>query len=730
MKEWLTCREIAAEALPDLPATERGVQAMAEREKWGESLAYARRREGRGGGTEFHIALLPTTARLAYERRHRRIEAPAPAPTGAAGPAPATDTAARERDARLAVLQAFESFCRGAGLGQASAMRIFCDRYNCRSMAVDPWILAAVGRISPRSLARWKAEREAGRTDKLAVRRDHRKGKGLLDVAEGGRVRVFVLALIAHNEHLPAAEIIRQIRFEFGDLLNVERGGTVKREPVPPLRTVQLFVAGLKETEHVALTKLSNPDFYRGSMAPAGVGSHRWVEAPNQVWQIDASPVDALCTDGRWSIYACIDIGTRRSLFLMSRTPRAASVALLIRKAILAWGVPMTIKTDNGSDFRAEDTQRLFAALGIEADVSDAYSPQQKGHVERVIRTFQHQCSNLMPGFVGHNVADRKRIEDRKSFADRLGEATADTFGVQLTGAEMQRLVDEWVDLRYQHSPHAGLKGQSPFAVAAASPAVIRRVDERALDILLMPVAGKDGQRQVTKLGIRIGGYHYVINECESGDRVFVRMDPLDMGRAYVFAAAAGSYIGLAVCPELAGLHPATVMAAKREAHAEIMADRTKAAREEIRRLTQGPSLIERSLEIARRDQPNVVALPKRSEEHTTPQIEAALAAAGEAPAEPVDTAADAPDTTRTAEVVAFAPREPRPGERPRFASDVDYAGWLLANPDALAPHDVAHLKDRLASWAFRQLLTAAGVDPAAVKTLLDKPPQTLEASS
>jgi putative transposase len=273
-----------------------------------------------------------------------------------------------------------------------------------------------------------------------------RKGTGVLDVANGGAVRAWIFGLIAHQPHLSAAHVRTLCRSEFGDTITVKD----KAVPMPPLRTFQAALKALKEAEKVVLTKLTDPDRFRSHMQLSGTGSLRHIGEPNQLWQIDASPVDALCTDGRHSIYVCIDIATRRGVFYMSRTPRAEAVGLLLRKAIMAWGVPAEIKTDNGSDFVAKSTQRLLASLGIAAITSDAFSPEQKGHVERLIKTFQHDAATLLPGFVGHSVADRKAIEGRRSFAQRLGADDAATFAVQLTAAEMQAHVDAWAELSYE----------------------------------------------------------------------------------------------------------------------------------------------------------------------------------------------------------------------------------------------------------------------------------------
>ncbi|MBB5046757.1 transposase InsO family protein [Rhodopseudomonas rhenobacensis] len=621
MKEWCTARELADASLASLPDTERGIQLFAQREGWNDSVAYVRRRSGRGGGLEYNVSLLPPSARVEFERRHRVVQAPEPAavnvaPTLGSG---LSDRAARERDARLAVVAAFQAFERGQRLGNASRSKIFVDAYNGGTLIIDAWIRDLIPQLSPRSLARWCAARRAGRADRLAVdRAAARKGKGVLDVACNGRVRAYLLALIAHNPHLSAQHLRTLLRSEFGDQLTLADGQLVE---VPPVRTIQHAVAKLKKDEEVALTKLSHPDRYRSTMAPSGVGTYRWVSEPNTLWMIDASPVDALCVDGRHSIYAAIDIATRRQKLYVSRTPRASAVALLIRKAIMAWGAPDKIKTDNGSDFVANDTKRLFAALDIEMELSDAYSPQQKGHVERVIKTFQHDCATLLPGFVGHNVADRKRIEDRKSFAARLGEETAETFGVSLTGAELQAVVDRWVDTVYEQRTHSAL-GMSPMLAAAGSKRPIRTVDPRALDLLLMPVTG---MRTVTKFGIRVDNFHYVINAAFPGDRVMVRQDPIDAGRIIAFDADSGAYVGDGICPELAGVDPAELLRAKREITTEKLAEKTREARKEIKKLTSGRSLIERVLEVAQRDMPNVIALPKREEKHETPAISAAL---------------------------------------------------------------------------------------------------------
>ncbi|MBN9333266.1 DDE-type integrase/transposase/recombinase [Devosia sp.] len=637
MSAWMTAAEIAAAKLPDFPRTERAIQLMAKRLGWDQHPAYVRSRTGRGGGYEYNIQILPTLAQMALLQRNMVVGVPALAEqtSGEQEVSPnLSDRAARERDARLAIIAEFDRMAAGLPrLRHCSHLQLFMDKYNGRTLHIESWVTDLIPSISKRSIDRWRAAKKAGTSTKLAVDRSQaRKGTGVLDLANDGQVRTLILALLAQNAHYSAAHIRDQVESVVGAEVWVPYKGAgvgmTKSVPLPPVRTFQHFIAALKADQKVVLTKLTDPDKYRSTMLPAGVGSLRHISQPNMLWQIDASPVDALCTDGRHSIYACVEIFSRRTILLVSKTPRASAVALLMRKAIMAWGVPLMIKTDNGSDFVARDTKRLFLSLGIEPDVSDAYSPQQKGHIERFIKTFQHDCATLLPGFVGHSVADRKAIENRKSFSQRLGQTEAETFDVKLSGIDLQRIVDRWVETMYEQREHHGIQGLTPVQKWNSANYRPRFVDPRALDLLLMPVAGKDGIRTTTKFGLRINGYHYATPHILPGVTVLVRQDPEDLGHVLAFEADGGRYVGEGTCPELAGVHPASFMKAVRQVHAEAIAEIANPVRKMMRELAKGPAPIERALQLAAdRPRDNVVSLPELAEAHTTRQIDAALAA-------------------------------------------------------------------------------------------------------
>lgn len=635
LKEWLTAREIAAEALPGLPTTESAMIRYARRENWQRYPSMCRARSGLGGGFEFHYTLLPTLAQVTYVQRHMVVGEPASTMPAAAeinaAADPLTDRGRRERDARLAVVAAFETFSKGLrNTAVQAAMFNFVDRWNMGFIQADQWVKDALPHISQRSVFRWRSAKLKGQKNALAVdRSEARKGKGLLETAVNGEVRAFILAWIVRAPHLSADVIRGYCEDTFGSEIP-DRNGELK--PLPPERTFQHFIAKLREEEKVVIVKMTDPDAFKSKMKLSGTGMLRHIKDPNQMWMIDASPVDALCTDGRHSIYACIDVASRRTVITLSKTPRASAVGLMMRKAILKWGVAKIVKTDNGSDFVAIATKQLFANLAIEPDVCDAYSPEQKAHVERVIGTFQRQVCPQLPGYIGHSVADRKAIEGRRSFAERLGADDHDLFEVSLTAAELQQKIDDWLEYVYHEDKHAGLKDKTPNAVAAASTVEITRVDERALDALLMPVAGKNGHRTMTKQGIKNDHFYYLAGSIMPGTDVFCRLDPLDMGRMYVFDGNDGRFLDIAICAELTDVNPQEYVRAQKQIAAELIRAKETEIKADIRDLKKGPAGIDRTIRLAKKKaaerhatRANVIQMPKREVQHTTPAIAAAL---------------------------------------------------------------------------------------------------------
>jgi len=635
MSEWFSAAELAEFNLPEMPSTERAIQIKAKREGWTANGKVSRRRSGKGGGYEYHVSLLPTKA-----RNHLSVELYKSKATGPASLIePAVQTPVNEdltprdmlrRDAKMVILSWLDHFQAQTGLVLESAMFKFVDLYNARDLdAVPGWVYEATKQVSVRSLKRWRTMKKNGDVMALAGKRGLRKGNGLLDRAEGGQVAEYIAALIVNQPHLSADHVRDLVKNKFGDRLTVVTDTTkeTKVREVPPIRTFQRFISAWKEEHEEVLVKMTDPDAWKNKYKFRGENMNHWVTKLNQLWEIDASPADAMLVDGRYSIYAVIDIYSRRMMVLVSKTPTTAAVLLLLRKAILAWGVPDILRTDNGSDFTSYEFITALNSLQITPDLCEPFSPEMKASVERTIGTLQRGFMPLLPGFIGHDVEDRKKIEARKTFAQRLGEKDQDIFCADLTQEEFQTMVDEWCANKYAHKEHSGINKETPFQRAANWTAPIKRIEnERALDLLLAPIAGKDGYRTVTAKGIRLDGAYFMHPALQAGQRVFIRHDPEDMGRIYVFGEERQEFICVAECPKRVGVNPGDAVRAVRAEQKRRLDEEIKPLKRQISNM-KPRDMIEGVLRQAAKNAQNVTEFPKASTEHTTPDLKAAAEA-------------------------------------------------------------------------------------------------------
>lgn len=646
MKEWFTARELADLELPGLPTNKRSFNRHAQSDGWENRLTPTgtplfRKRTGHvGGGVEYHYSLLPADARAALTAREAKIDSLAqPDLPITLEPEPEITDEARvlRRDARLACLtMADQHHSKNRHLGRTACDHDFVMRWKKGEVEIAPWIKDELPRLSARSLGRWRRERDQGRWH--AVGGSGRIVKPLIERLEQGRVAAKIVALMVHQPFLFASHVRDLVEAEFGAKLKSD--GMIY--DLPHERTFARFMANWKQKHNQTWLKLTNPDKWKSSSRISGSNAYGHIVEVNRLWEIDASPADVLCTDGRYSIYVLIDVFSRRMMALFTKTPRAAAALLLLRKAILAWGVPQELRTDNGADFLAQTFVRGLNALGITHDVTDPFSPQQKGIIERAIGTLQRGFMTLQPGFIGHSVADRKQIEGRKAFAARLGESDDKAFCVELTHTDLQSACDRWLDTKYANDVH-GTLGTTPFLKAQESRATIRRVNnQRVLDLLLSPVQG--GWRQVGKRGIRLDGDDYLAAGLMPGKRVFCRMDPEDMGRLFVFEDEHGAFIAEAVCAHRAGVDPAELVARARAAQSKMIKEETAAIRLEARRI-KPRDMIDDVLRLAAEKAPNVTPFPKREEQHHSQALEHAsnaLEATFEAPVETPVAANDA----------------------------------------------------------------------------------------
>lgn len=563
-KEWYSAQESA-----DLHGmSKRGFIKMAGRNGY-----ETRQRAGKGGGLEYHINGFPTDVRFslfALESAAILAETPPPAPKppktrelapvedpaaiaaaraeGDAKAAQARGNAKARMDARLEILQQFQRFCaetpvRGhrkpGGMLQREA---FAVAWNRGEIAGDARARFPV--ISAEKLERWAGQLRRNGLYRLAGKYGHRKGCGLIDSQP--QLAVALRALLCAKPHVRAKHAAEFLGARYAD----------SGFRLPGICTVNRWIDGWKRENHELFARLENPDRWKSRYESAVGDADARIVRPNQEWQADSTPADLMLADGRHSLLFLIDVYTRRIKIHVSKTSTAAAIASVLRRGLLDWGVPEALKTDNGQDYVARHIQNILLSLEIQHTRCVPFQANGKGFVERVIRTFSHDLLELLPGYVGHSVAERQALREREQFADRLYVKNKIDLD-RLTVAELQSFCDRWARA-YENAPHGGIDGQRPVERIANWREPTRRIDdERALDLLLAPAPGKDGWRTLQKAGgITIDGHEYLsdVFGLHIKARVRVLYDPEgDMGRVYVFDAK-GQFLCVAECPELTGI--------------------------------------------------------------------------------------------------------------------------------------------------------------------------------
>jgi len=517
-------------------------------------------------------------------------------------------------DAKLAILQTWEAFRQERYLSSTRSGPIFAEAYNTGQVDIHSEVRGLIPAISASSLQRWgRALRKEGIT---ALANPHRGRAGTGQIDTQPAIKEFVLGMITSTPHCRAHHILDALQARFG------QDDSVK---LPALRSLQRWIQCWRKQNEQTITAVSHPDKWKSKYMVAFGGAGDDVIRLNQRWEMDSTPADVLLTDGRHTLIGCIDVYSRRAKILVSKTSKATAVSLLIRRSILDWGVPETIKTDNGQDYVSHHIRRCLAGLAIQQELCPPFQPWKKPFIERFFRTFSHDVVELLAGYIGHNVADREAIRARQSFADRLMKR-GEVFEIKMSAAELQEFCDRWCETIYHHRPHSGLGNETPFARAASWREPVRRIqDERALDILLAEVPG-NGLRTVQKKGIQIDWAWFIAPELEAyvGQTVHVRFDPQDLGYIYVFDD--DGFVCLAQCPERTGISRQEIAAKARE----LQKKRVQEERQALKQLAKAIKTDEVVDEIFRakaQASGKLALFPSPSIAHDSPGLQAAAEA-------------------------------------------------------------------------------------------------------
>ena len=397
-------------------------------------------------------------------------------------------------------------------------LNTFAASYNTTSgNAVSKEAGTAIRKTSGRNLRRWADGFETLGLAGLLDEKDGKDRAGHGKIEDQEQIKTLVVGLLVEFPHITNKHIEDAICARFGKVLAdvhatvaaAHEDGLLAR---PSVDAIKRFRAEWEKKHKSVYLALKNPDKWKNEQMFAFGDAAGDVTHPNYRWEIDSTPGDLMLLDpdsasgkARYSALLSVDVWGRRGKILVSKTSKAIALGSLMRRCILDWGVPERRKADNGADYQSNYLNRFFDAIGCEREDCDPFAGWQKPHVERLGRTFNHDLVELLPGYIGHSVAERKELEARASFSQRLYEKDG-VLEVSMTAADFQKFCDDWCDKVYAHNPHEGLDGMTPFAKTASWDKPIKRIkDERALDVLLAPLAGSNkGQFSLQKKGIRI----------------------------------------------------------------------------------------------------------------------------------------------------------------------------------------------------------------------------------
>lgn len=552
-------------------------------------------------------------------------------------------------------------------LRRSASWAAYAQAYNLAEIPVAKAVREACEKISGRSVQRWVYEYEK---QNLAALVDRRNGAKLAGKTVFNALPLLAAAatkMLLDKPGIRTQQLVNLLRTAATD----EATGETLFAP-PSYGQVWRFQQTWIANHRDLYLQATDPDAWKNQTMLAFGSRSEEVSELNGRWEMDATPADWLLLDEdgkkrRYTVSVIVDVWSRRLMVVVARTPKSVTHCLALRAALLAWGVPKEIVTDNGQDYQSEHFKRVLLALGITHLTTNPFSPEEKPHVERAIKTLNHSILELLPAFAGHSVADRQAIEAREAFATRLakrGEVVDWAEAGALTGAALQGTIQQWLSGVYEQRTHASL-GLSPFAKAASWAGEVRRIrDERSLDLLLARPAG-GGQRTLQKKGIALDNTWFIAPELATIDMgsVLDIYETPDLGRVIVYYRK--NFLCIAQAPERTGVDRHTIA----EQATALQKERMRTQKAQIKALTKrAPAtdeLLKRHLAESAAAAGKLVMAPFGARTHESDGLrEAAKAAAALAAPKPSSRAAELSAQARAAMAELPANVTPHPAAK------------------------------------------------------------------
>ena len=551
-QEWWTAEEIAAAALPDLPASKRGVNMHADSRQWRElGPIAARRRAGKGGGWEYNWQLFPDRAKRQLLQAAAVKSAAPPTPAKASRdeawewyetlPQSVKDKAL----ARLKIIQQVEALEAQQGRGRHLA-------------AVDVGMISDTG---TRTIWTWFQLIEG-------VREDDR----LPYLAPRNRAAV---AWVRSKDFSPEffevlkADFLRLGEPPFADSYRRSiRIATTKGWDVLPERTMRRVMdrrvsklTQILARKGVEALKRMYPPQVRDKTALAPMEA---VNADFHKFDVFASwpaPKGEKPIIGRPQMCAFQDIFSGRILaWRIDVNPNSTAVQLCAGDMIETWGIPEHILLDNGREFAAksitggattryrfkvkeDDIPGLFTALGCKIHFATPYHGQAKP----IERAFRDMCKSIAldPRFAGAYTGNTvmAKPEDYGSRAIPL--------------EEFERVLAEGIE---EHNTRVGRRSEVAWGRSFAevfdeayATAPIRKATEAQRRLWLLGAEGIRADKNTGAIWFQRNEFYADWLHEYAGDRLIIRFDLAAFHDGLHVYSSDNAYLGFAPCRQAVG---------------------------------------------------------------------------------------------------------------------------------------------------------------------------------
>lgn len=696
MKDWFTAAELASFKLPGLPRTESAMIRRARRDGW-----VGQRREGRGGGWEYHASALPKDARdavadhllgrIAVLAQEPAVEPQDQVISGSRAEVPADPRQLKDWQrqcmaARLALLAEVDRLAPAVGLMRArDAVARAADEGR---LSVELQALVEV--------ANKRGGKKGSRSLTAATLRrwdDTRRRDGDVALAPQPTIREQVLppAWMSGFMRYYATPTKRSIADCWEEA--VEAG-----VELPALRTVQLAVQKLP-------AYLRN----RGRMGPreikrlkAFVRRDTSGMEPGEVFTADGHSLHARVAHPvhgkpfRPEITTVVDVATRRACgWSIDLSENTWAVADALRHACERTTTPLIWYVDRGSGFNNDQMDDpltgLLARLGITKSNSLPYNSQARGLSERSHQSIWVRAARRLPTYLGRDMDN----EAAKAIAREIEHDLDDAGGSPMLPSWPEFLeIAEYEITAYNARPHSGLpriadpetgrrRHMSPDEAWAAAVEAGWTAD---------PVTGVEAEdlfrphvrRTVVRGEVKLFGNRYYLDglDLAHGHEVLVGFDLRDASKVWV-RTLEGQLLGVATFEgNSVSYFPRSALEQARERRMRGRLQRNDARRAEIEA-----------------EVPAVTIEVKAEAPLSSRQVEDGEAAFARLEA----MAEQRADTARPGAgsmVVAM-------GSRPHFSDDYTFARWCMENPDELVASDLAVLKGCLKTQTGRMYLEA-----------------------